>query len=119
MYKHIVTTQLVGPAADILEHNALGRLGFAPRIRGHVYYAPGKFDSIHSARQWARENGHRNRPIFWKANERMGDVGTTCRLMTDREALRELQDFIAAGVRGTIADGRPLHFDFPGITDGT
>jgi hypothetical protein len=65
LYNHIagVTSQLVGPAEDILEYNAIGRLGFSPRIRGHVYYAPGKFDSIHSARQWARANNHRNRPI--------------------------------------------------------
>ena len=119
MYNHIVTSQLVGPAEDILEYNAIGRLGFSPRIRGHVYYAPGKFDSIHSARQWARANSHRNRPIFWKANERMGEVGTTCWLMPDREALQSLQEFIAAGVRGTIADGRSLNFDIPGITDGT
>jgi hypothetical protein len=119
MYNHIVTSQLVGPAEDILEYNAIGRLGFSPRIRGHVYYAPGKFDSIHSARQWARANSHRNRPISWKANERMGEVGTTCWLMPDREALQSLQEFIAAGVRGTIADGRSLNFDIPGITDGT
>ena len=37
MYNHIVTSQLVGPAEDILEYNAIGRLGFSPRIRGHVY----------------------------------------------------------------------------------
>ena len=49
----------------------------------------------------------------------MGDVGTTCWLMTDRKALQRLQEFIAAGARGTIADGRPLNFDIPGITDGT
>jgi hypothetical protein len=48
----------------------------------------------------------------------MGDVGTTCWLMTDRKALQRLQEFIAAGARGTIADGRPLNFDIPGITDG-
>jgi hypothetical protein len=38
MYNHIVTSQLVGPAEDILpvEYNAIGRLGFSPRIRGHV-----------------------------------------------------------------------------------
>ena len=119
LYNHIQTSQLVGPEADILEYNVIGRSGFSPRIRGHEYYAPLKFDSIHSARQWARENSQRNRPIFWKANERMGEVGTTCNLMNDVDALRGLQEFIAAGARGTIADGRPLHFDIPGITDGT
>jgi hypothetical protein len=119
LYNHIQTSQLVGPEADILEYNVIGRSGFSPRIRGHEYYAPLKFDSIHSARQWARENSQRNRPIFWKANERMGEVGTTCYLMNDVDALRGLQEFIAAGARGTIADGRPLHFDIPGITDGT
>jgi hypothetical protein len=115
LYNHIQTSQLVGPEADILEYNVIGRSGFSPRIRGHEYYAPLKFDSIHSARQWARENSQRNRPIFWKANERMGEVGTTCNLMNDVDALRGLQEFIAAGARGTIADGRPLHFDIPGI----
>ena len=39
MYNHIQTSQLVGPAADILEYNAIGRLGFSPRIRRHEYHA--------------------------------------------------------------------------------
>jgi hypothetical protein len=75
---------------DIRAFEALLQRGFSPAIRGHRYYAPLQFSSVHTARQWAKTNGHTNRPIVWKAG---GEA--TCSLMTDVSAQKRLRDLIA------------------------
>ena len=66
--------ELTGPADDLAEFKELVRLGFQPFIRGHSSYAFAFYTTYHEACRWARENGHRSRPVFWQAGPGPGRV---------------------------------------------
>ena len=59
--------ELTGPADDLAEFKELVSLGFQPFIRGYASYAFAFYATYHEACRWARENGHRSRPVFWQA----------------------------------------------------
>jgi hypothetical protein len=65
-------TELTGPADDLAEFKELVSLGFQPFIRGYASYAFAFYATYHEACRWARENGHRSRPIFWQAGSPSG-----------------------------------------------
>ena len=73
--------ELTGPADDPAEYKELVRFGFQPSIWGHSSYALALYSTFHEARRWARENGHRNRPIFGQAESPTGPF----RLMSDHD----------------------------------
>lgn len=83
--------ELTGPADDVAEFKELVRLGFQPFIRGHSSYAHAFYTTYHEACRWARENGHRSRPIFWRAGSPSGPF----KLMTDHD-IKVLRDRIRA-----------------------
>ena len=69
--------ELTGPADDLAEYKELGRLGFQPAIRGPSSYTFAFYTTYHEACRWARENGHRNRPIFWLTAAHSSSCQTT------------------------------------------
>ena len=83
--------ELTGPADDLAEFKELVRLGFQPFIRGHSSYAFAFYTTYHEACRWARENGHRSRPIFWQAGSPNGPF----KLMSDHD-IKVLRDSIRA-----------------------
>ena len=83
--------ELTGPVEDLAEFKELVSLGFQPFIRGHSSYAFAFYTTYHEACRWARENGHRNRPIFWQAGSPNGPF----KLMSDHD-IKVLRDRIRA-----------------------
>ena len=83
--------ELTGPADDLAEFKELVSLGFQPFIRGYASYAFAFYATYHEACRWARENGHRSRPIFWQAGSPSGPF----KLMCDHD-IKVLRDRIRA-----------------------
>jgi hypothetical protein len=83
--------QLTGPADDLAEFKELVSLGFQPFIRGYASYAFAFYATYHEACRWARENGHRSRPVFWQAGSPSGPF----KLMCDHD-IKVLRDRIRA-----------------------
>ena len=84
-------TELTGPADDLAEFKELVSLGFQPFIRGYASYAFAFYATYHEACRWARENGHRSRPVFWQAGSPSGPF----KLMCDHD-IKVLRDRIRA-----------------------
>jgi hypothetical protein len=70
--------ELTGPADDLAEFKELVSLGFQPFIRGYASYAFAFYATYHEACRWARENGHRSRPIFWQTESPSGPFKLLC-----------------------------------------
>ena len=103
--------ELTGPADDLAEFKELVRLGFQPFIRGHSSYAFAFYTTYHEACRWARENGHRSRPVFWQAGSPNGPF----KLMSDHD-IKVLRDRIRA--TSEVGPKSRLHsrgYDIPAV----
>ena len=103
--------ELTGPTDDLAEFKELVRLGFQPFIRGHSSYAFAFYTTYHEACRWARENGHRSRPVFWQAGSPNGPF----KLMSDHD-IKVLRDRIRA--TSEVGPKSRLHsrgYDIPAV----